>query len=88
VPELYEYTKGKSDIHVVNVALEKDTLGFDIYSQQFEKWTNVLGLGKWQNPIAKNYNIVSTPTYFILDTNKKIIAKPEFLKDVKAFFEN
>lgn len=87
VPELYEYLKGKENIHVVDVALENDKLGFDVYNDKFENWTNVLGLGKWENSIAKKYEIVSTPTYFILDANKKIIAKPEYAKDVKAYFE-
>ena len=88
VPDLYEYLKDKSNIHVVDVALEKDTLGFDIYKEKFENWTNVLGLGKWQNPIARDYEIVSTPTYFILNADKKIIAKPEQIEDVKAYFGN
>jgi thiol-disulfide isomerase/thioredoxin len=88
VPELYEYLKEKSNIHVVDVALEKDTSGFDIYKEKFKNWTNVLGLGKWENAIAKDYEIVSTPTYFILDANKKIIAKPDHIEDVKLYFGN
>ena len=88
VPQLYELTKDNPNVKVIAFAMEKDDLGFNYHTQKFENWTNILGLGKWDNPIAKNYNIVSTPTYFILDTNKRIIAKPEFFKDVKAFFEN
>lgn len=88
VPELYEFMKDKSDIHVVDVGLEKDEHGFNIYKEKFEKWTNVLGLGKWENPIAREYEIVSTPTYFILDADKKIIAKPEHLADVKTYFDS
>lgn len=87
VPQLYEFTKD-TKIAVVDVALENDAIEFEKYNQQFENWTNVLGLEKWQNPIARSYDIVSTPTYFILDANKKIIAKPELLEDVKAYFEN
>tara|TARA_R110001583_G_scaffold35843_1_gene118721 strand:- start:106 stop:1452 length:1347 start_codon:yes stop_codon:yes gene_type:complete len=88
VPQLYEFTKDKEKIHVVAIALENDELGFNKHTQKFEKWTHVLGLNKWENKIAKEYEIVATPTYFILDSNKKIISKPEFFKDVKAFFEN
>ncbi|MFD1293027.1 redoxin family protein [Lutibacter holmesii] len=88
VPELYEFLKDKPNIHVVDVALENDRLGYDVYKEKFLNWTNVLGLGKWENSIAKTYEIVSTPTYFILDANKKIIAKPEYVKDVKTYFGN
>ena len=86
VPKLYAYTENKANLHVVDIALENDSIEFEKYNQKFEKWSNVLGLGKWENPIAKSYKIVSTPTYFILNADKKIIAKPELLEDVKAYF--
>jgi len=88
VPQLYEITKDKTNIHVIDIALEKDAVEFKNYAQKFEKWSNVLGLGKWENNIARDYEIVSTPTYFILDANKKIIAKPELIEDVKAIFKD
>ena len=47
----------------------------------------MLGLNKWENKTARTYNIMSTPSYFVLDVNKKIIAKPDALEDVKAFIE-
>lgn len=88
VPKLYDYTKDKENIHVIAVALEKDELGFNHYTLNYVKWTNVLGLKKWENSIAKEYKISATPTYFVLDKDKKIIAKPDYFEDVKAFFEN
>lgn len=87
VPDLYEYLKDKANIHVIDIALEKDEHGFNIYNEKFENWTNVLGLKKWENSIARDYEIVSTPTYFILDANKRIIAKPDHAAAVKAYFE-
>lgn len=88
VPQLYEFTKDITGIKVIAIALENDELDFNHHTSKFEKWTNVLGLNKWQNKIAQNYEITSTPTYFVLDRNKTIIAKPDYFKDVKSFFEN
>lgn len=88
IPKLYEFLNNKVNIHVIDVALEKDELGFAVYDEKFKKWTNVLGLGKWENPIAKNYEIVSTPTYFILDSEKIIISKPDNIEDLKVYFRN
>lgn len=88
VPQLYDYTKNKTNIHVIDIALENDTVEFEKFNELFEKWSNVLGLGKWENDIAQKYKIVSTPTYFILDSDKNIIEKPELLEDVKVYFEN
>ncbi len=88
MPKLYDYTKNNKDMMVLAVALENDDLGFKHYSENFSKWTNILSLDKWKNNIAQLYEIHSTPTYYILDENKKIIANPEYLKDIKAFFSS
>lgn len=88
IPKLYEFTNGGTKTHVVAVALEDNKLDFSQYASKFTKWTNILGLKKWENNIAKEYNIISTPTYFVLDKDKKIIAKPEYLEDVKVYIEN
>ena len=87
VPELYEYIKDNENTHVIAFALETDEFGFNHYTQNFEKWTNVLGLDKWQNETARLYNITATPTYFVLDADKKIIAKPDHFGDVKKFVQ-
>ena len=46
-------------------------------------WHHVLGLNKWRNTVAKSYNINATPNYFILDADKRIIAKPIPLEELK-----
>ena len=68
-------------------ALEDDKFGFDHHTQDFPNWINVLGLNKWENEIARDYDIHSTPSYFVLDKDKKIIAKPEDLVDVQELFK-
>ncbi|MGB1283016.1 MAG: TlpA family protein disulfide reductase [Polaribacter sp.] len=86
IPELYAFMKGNTKTKVIAFALEKEAFVWENYKINLLGWHNVLGLGKWENKIARTYQIFSTPSYFILDTNKKIIAKPEELKDVKQFF--
>ena len=88
VPKLYDYMLDKTNVQVINIGLENSNVEFEKYAEKFEKWISVLGLEKWENSIAKNYNIVSTPTYFILNEAKTIIEKPEHIEDVKAYFEN
>jgi thiol-disulfide isomerase/thioredoxin len=88
IPELHTYTQNKKDVKVIAFALEKDAFVWENYSKtNLYDWHNVLGLNKWENKTARTYQIHATPSYFILDKNKKIIAKPEEFKDVKAFFE-
>lgn len=82
IPELYKLTKDNEKLKVIAIALEEDKFGFEHHTEMMDKWINVLGLNKWENEIARRYEIHSTPSYFVLDKDKKIMAKPEHLKDV------
>jgi len=88
IPLLHTYVENKKNVKVIAFALEDDAFIWENYSKaNLYGWHNVLGLNKWQNKVSKMYQIFSTPSYFVLDKNKKIIAKPNELKDVKEFFE-
>lgn len=88
IPQLHTYLKNKKDIKVIAFALEDDAFVWENYSKtNLYDWHNVLGLNKWQNETAKTYQIFSTPSYFVLDKNKKIIEKPEDINDIKEYFD-
>ncbi len=89
LPKLDKFLADKPSVKVVAVGLEKeeDKQGWLNNIKFYPNWRNVLGLNKWQNTIARSYGVVATPSYFILNKDKKIIAKPERLKTLKAFFE-
>ena len=87
IPLLHAYMENKKGIKVIAFALEEDAFVWENYSKaNLSGWHNVLGLNKWQNKVSTTYQVFSTPSYFVLDNNKKIIAKPNEIKDVKAFF--
>ncbi|SDS56279.1 AhpC/TSA family protein [Polaribacter sp. KT25b] len=87
IPELHSYLKNKKNIKVIAFALEDDAFVWENYSRtNLYGWHNVLGLNKWQNETAKTYQIFSTPSYFVLDKSKKIIAKPNEIDDVMEYF--
>ncbi len=88
IPKLYEFTMGNTAFHVIAVALEDHKKDYEQFAKKLSTWTNILGLNKWENEMAKAYKINATPTYFILDKDKIIVAKPEHFVDVKAYFEN
>lgn len=89
IPVLHSYLKDKKDVKVIAFALENEAFVWQTYSKaNLPGWHNVLGLNKWQNKTARTYNVNATPTYFVLDKNKKIIAKPNHIDDVKAFLDN
>lgn len=89
IPELHTYMKTKKDTKVIAFALEENAFVWETYKKNnLSGWHNVLGLKKWENKTARTYQVYSTPTYLVLDKNKKIIAKPNAINDVKAFLGN
>jgi len=36
---------------------------------------------------AETYGLTTTPTYFLLDKDKKFIAKPESLEELESYLE-
>jgi thiol-disulfide isomerase/thioredoxin len=84
VPKLHSKISSmeKGAYKVIAVGLEDDPFPWRSKIRDFPEFINVLGLGKWQNEIAKNYGVNATPTYIILDKDKKITARPEELDDV------
>ncbi len=87
LPELYEGLNQRSNLIVVALGLEDDDVRWKIESAKFENFEHVLALGKWENEYAKLYDIGKTPTYFVLDKEKRIIAKLEDSNAVIRFLE-
>lgn len=88
IPELHTFMKTQPNMKVIAFALENDAFVWETYKKNnLYGWHNVLGLKKWQNETAQIYQVFSTPSYFVLDKNKKIIGKPNVIKDVKEFLD-
>lgn len=79
---------GSESVKVVAVGLENDSINWEKESARLPHFEHAIALGKWESAYAKIYDIQKTPTYFILDKDKRIIAKPETDKDVVVFLEN
>jgi thiol-disulfide isomerase/thioredoxin len=88
IPELYKNTAGDSSIQVIAVGMEEESEDWDQMIQSMPKWKHVLALEKWENPIARSYNIIGTPTYFVLDNSAMIIQKPKDLGVLNQWLEN
>lgn len=90
IPQLQDFVKAqqKGKIKVIAVALEDDDIQWKVKTKTLPEFIHVYGKGKWDNEIGNNYGVTTTPTYFILDTGKHIIAKPEDFEDLKMFLES
>ena len=50
-------------------------------------WINDSELKGWNSTFSETYNIHATPSYFILDSDNKIIAKPDHAVDVISYLK-
>ena len=72
---------------VIAVGLEEDTFKWTNEILKFPSFINVIKLKKWDNTIVTDYALTSTPTYFVLDKDKKFLAKPESFEELKEYLK-
>lgn len=89
IPQLESFVKTlkENELQVIAIGLENDDKAWSEAIKNYPDFIHVLGLGKWDNEIGNLYDIKATPTYFVLDKNKHIVAKPTDIETLKAFFE-
>ncbi|AEH00639.1 TlpA disulfide reductase family protein [Lacinutrix sp. 5H-3-7-4] len=88
IPKLKEYIakQNKEDIKVIAIALDNDEYRWKEMTFEYPDFIHVFGEGKWDNEIGNQYNVTSTPSYYILDKDKKIVSKPEDIDGFKTNF--
>ena len=87
LPQIKELLKNNTDYKVVAFGIEYEDYTWKKAINEFPNFTHTIGLGKWDNPVVDTYGISATPTYFVLDSDKTIIAKPYDLEALKVILE-
>ncbi|WP_394747602.1 thioredoxin-like domain-containing protein [Spongiimicrobium salis] len=82
LPKLHEALKGNSKLKVLAIGLEDNDRNWRKETAKLPGFTHAISLGKWESVYAQLYNIRRTPSYFILDQDKNIRAKPEDYEEV------
>lgn len=90
LPELKKYilSMKEGDTKVIAVGLEEAPYNWNNEIIYYSDFIHVYGEGKWDNPIGDTYGVKATPTYFVLDRDKKIIAKPYDCKALTEYLDN
>lgn len=87
MPEFYTFIKDIENIRVIAVGIEDEKENWEKMTVDFVDFTNILDLDKWNSQKVKDYGITAIPSYFVLDANKNILAKPNDVEELKAMFE-
>ncbi|MBC8755643.1 TlpA family protein disulfide reductase [Kordia sp. YSTF-M3] len=76
----------KDTFKVIAIGLEDERASWANESSFYPDFIHVLALKKWDNEIGNMYDVSSTPTFFVLDKDKRIIGKPYGVKELEEFF--
>jgi thiol-disulfide isomerase/thioredoxin len=90
IPQLQTFIKTfpEGKVKVIAIGLEDEPYEWKDLTYNYPEFIHVYGEGKWDNDIGNAYGVTATPTYFVLDKDKKIIEKPIDFKALKGFYEN
>ncbi|MEP2238444.1 MAG: TlpA disulfide reductase family protein, partial [Maribacter sp.] len=88
LPQLHKEVEDYENLKIIAVGLEDDDVNWKEVSATLPGFNHAIALGRWESEYAKTFGIQSTPTYFILDSEKRFLAKPESDKEVVEFLEN
>ena len=79
----------KDGFEIVGLALnDSEKVWLNYISEHNIDWLNFLEPGGWQGKAAMDYNIQSTPSMFLLDKNKVIVAKPVDVNELKGLLSS
>lgn len=88
LPELKKYLQTSGDgTKVIAIGLEDEPYNWNNEISYYPDFIHVYGTGKWDNPIGDSYGVSATPTYFVLNKDKQITAKPYDFEELQTFLE-
>ncbi|MFT5846879.1 TlpA family protein disulfide reductase [Psychroserpens sp.] len=87
LPKIKDILADKKDLTVIAIGLEDEADNWQKMIMDYQSFIHVLGLGKWDNPTSDAYGVESTPSFFLLDKDKTIVAKPYDAAALKAILK-
>jgi len=84
IPFIKSWAAGKDNLEIVAVSLDSSKTEWQnaIEELGIENWINLSDLKKWDGEVATEYNVYATPTMFLIDEQRKILAKPVTVQDL------
>jgi thiol-disulfide isomerase/thioredoxin len=73
-------------VDVLFVSLDEDLKAFYQFTSQFP-FLSITELKKWDSPISQDFYVSGTPTMFLLDNNRKILLRPNSVKQMDAWVD-
>lgn len=87
LPQVKSLLENNNDIQVIAIGIEDDGAPWHQEIAKYPNFIHKVELNKWDSDLVKAYNIKSTPSYFLLDSNKIILDKPYDFEALKELVE-
>ena len=82
IQEIYENYRS-AGIEVIAISIDKKKEEWNkAITQENLKWTNVSSLKGWGSKSTDVYYVSSTPTFYLIDNNAKIVGRPDGIEEV------
>jgi thiol-disulfide isomerase/thioredoxin len=85
IAKLYPNWKANK-VEVVLVSLDDKPQDFEKFTQSYP-FLSICDFQKWDSRIAKDYFVFGTPTMYLLDKERKIILRPNSVKQMDAWVD-
>ncbi len=88
IPELQAfYTDFKPNVEVVSISIDTSKTEYKSYVNKVKmQWLNECDFKGWDTQAAIDYGVYVTPNMFLLDEEKKIVARPTSIIELLEFF--
>lgn len=87
LPELHQKISTLDQVKTLAIGLESNIESWKKESTQFTGFNHSISMGGIISKAAITYEIKQTPTYYLLDAEKKILAKPQTIEEVFHLFK-
>lgn len=75
LPSLYKTVSSKPSTQVIAINIDEDESSSTLGNNIMTDWHHLQAQEKWNNTYVELYNVFGTPTFVVLDKNRKIIGK-------------
>lgn len=81
----YQELKGKK-VEIIGLSVDTDEKSYRDKASLYP-WINSSELRGWNSSFVETYSVFATPTYYVLDANNVIVAKPNRAQDVLNYLQ-
>jgi len=75
MPDLEIFAKKHPEYGVIAVSLDENSVAYHSAIKSYPDLIHTCDLRKWQGKVVKDYYILATPTFILLDAGRKIVGK-------------